>query len=125
MRRQAKHIHRKLTNDEQRRVEETRRWAEQNKDEIRRMAKEYRQEANEARATLREALQLLKAERLRQGLSLCDLQERTGIEPPNLSRLENETETNPTIGTLIRYADALGKRLLIVLADKSMTSSHA
>ena len=70
------------------------------------------------RATLQEALQVLKAERIQQGLSLADIQQRSGIEKPNLSRLENET-ANPTVATLIRYAEALGKRLMIVLADRT------
>jgi hypothetical protein len=39
------------------------------------------------------------------------------MERPNLSRLENEAESNPTIATLTRYAEALGKRLFIALAD--------
>jgi hypothetical protein len=38
---------------------------------------------------------------------------------PNLSRLEDGQNANPTISTLMRYADALGKRLMIVLADTS------
>ena len=69
-------------------------------------------------ATLQDALRLLRAERVRQGLSLADIQDRTGIERPNLSRLENEGSSNPTVATLTRYAEALGKRLVIVLADR-------
>jgi len=64
---------------------------------------------------------LLKVERERMGLSLADVSERTGIERPNLSRLENDAESNPTIATLIRYADALGKHLTIALADAKPT----
>jgi transcriptional regulator with XRE-family HTH domain len=52
-------------------------------------------------------------------LSLSDIEERTGIGRPNLSRLENEAEANPTVTTLTRYAEALGKRLMIVLADQN------
>ena len=76
-------------------------------------------------ARLEDALALLKAERLRQELSLSDIQQRTGIERPNLSRLENEVEANPTIATLVRYAEALGKRLLIVLDDLPSKKSAA
>ena len=39
------------------------------------------------------------------------------IRRPNLSRLENAAEANPTLATLTHYAEALGKRLMIVLAD--------
>ena len=66
---------------------------------------------------LKAAMQLLQAERIRQGLSLSDIQRKTGIEPPNLSRLENDNSANPTIATLTRYAEALGKKLEIVLTD--------
>jgi len=55
-------------------------------------------------------------------LSLAEVSERTGMERPNLSRLENEAESNPTIATLTRYAEALGKRLFIALADGEVTS---
>lgn len=123
MKRSAKHVHRKLTPAEQTRVNAVRGEIEQEKPEIVRKAKRYKQEDDEARATLQEGLQLLKTERINQGLSLADLQKRTGIERPNLSRLENETDANPTIATLIRYAEALGKRLMIVLVDRTSTKS--
>jgi DNA-binding phage protein len=119
MRRTAKHVRRELTADERKRVAAARAEIEQDKPEILRKAKQYKQEADAARATLQEALQTLKQERRSQGLSLADIQERTGIERPNLSRLENEADANPTITTLIRYAGAMGKRLMIVLADDS------
>jgi transcriptional regulator with XRE-family HTH domain len=43
---------------------------------------------------------------------------RAGIDKSNLSRLENNVDPNPTIDTLSRYATAVGKEMLIVLADK-------
>ena len=85
--------------------------------EIRRKARKYEHAYEAGRATLHDALKLLKAERERMGLSLTDVSERMGIERPNLSRLENEADSNPTIATLTRYADALGQRLFIALAD--------
>jgi transcriptional regulator with XRE-family HTH domain len=45
------------------------------------------------------------------------LQQRSGIDPPALSRLENETDANPTVATLNRYADALGRQLVVALVD--------
>jgi DNA-binding phage protein len=117
MRRTAKHVRRELSADERKRIAAARAEIEQDKPEILRKAKQYKQETDAARATLQEALQTLKQERCSQGLSLADIQERTGIERPNLSRLENEADANPTITTLIRYAGAMGKRLMIVLAD--------
>jgi DNA-binding phage protein len=115
--REIKHTRRALTADERANVAEARRLAAAEEPEIRRKAKEYKRAYEEGRATLVDALKLLKAERERMGLSLAEVAERTGMERPNLSRLENEAEANPTISTLTRYAEALGKRLFIALAD--------
>jgi AraC-like DNA-binding protein len=108
-----------LTASQRARVAEARQLIQSEAAEIRRKAKQYKQEHDAAQATLGEAPRLLKAERVRQGLSLSDIQERTGIDPPNLSRLENDTGANPTVTTLTRYAAALGKRFLIVLSDQT------
>ena len=43
---------------------------------------------------------------------------RSGIDRASACRLENGLDANPTIKTLERYAKALGKKLLIVLADE-------
>jgi predicted transcriptional regulator len=69
-------------------------------------------------ARLREAVGALKAAREALGLSLTDMKTRTGIEKGNLSRLENAPNPNPTIDTLTRYADAVGKEVVITLVDK-------
>src|SRR5688572_30720174 len=99
MTREAKHTRRELTADERARVNEARHLVESEAAEIRRKAKQYKEEYDAARTTLQDALRLLKEERERQGLSLSDIQTRTGIERPNLSRLENEESSNPTIAT--------------------------
>jgi len=118
-RREAKHVRRELTPTERARVAEGRRLVTAEEGEIRRKAREYKQAFDAGQAALDQALQLLKAERREQGLSLADIEDRTGISRPNLSRLENEAEANPTVATLTRYANALGKKLLIVLADQA------
>ena len=118
VKRQVQHVRRQLTSEEQARVNEARRLTDAEAPEIRRKAKQLKTRSDAARTTLQDALRLLRAERVRQGLSLADIQDRTGIERPNLSRLENETSSNPTVATLTRYAEALGKRLVIVLADR-------
>ncbi len=115
--RQAKHTHRALTPEESARVAEARRLLVNEMPEIRRKAREHKHAYEAARATLQDAVKLLKAERERIGLSLADVADRTGIERSNLSRLENEAESNPTIATLTRYADVLGKHLAITLSD--------
>ena len=60
---------------------------------------------------LRKAVLRLKQLREEAGLSLADVAERTGIDRAAICRLENGQHQNPTIGTLNRYADALGKRV--------------
>jgi len=117
MPRQHQHIRRELTPEERARVEETRRWAADHKSELQQLAKLYRDHPSDSLAPLEDALALLKAERLRQQLSLSDIEERTGIGRPNLSRLENDAESNPTVLTLTRYAEAMGKQLVIALVD--------
>jgi DNA-binding phage protein len=59
----------------------------------------------------------LRAERERQGISLADLNQRSGIDRAALSRLENNEEANPTLNTLQRYAAAIGKEMVVVLTD--------
>ncbi len=66
---------------------------------------------------LRAVVQLLKAERQRLGLSLAEVGERSGIGKSNLSRLENDPTPNPTLNTVLRYAEALGRDIRISLAD--------
>jgi DNA-binding XRE family transcriptional regulator len=58
-----------------------------------------------------DALADLRHERERQGLSLTDMAERTGIDRATISKLETGKIANPTIGTLRTYAKALGRRL--------------
>jgi len=62
-------------------------------------------------------LEQLKTEREKQGLSLADLTDRTGMDRSALSKLETGQRPNPTLETLARYAQAVGKRLVVELAD--------
>jgi DNA-binding XRE family transcriptional regulator len=57
------------------------------------------------------------------GLSLADIQQRTGLDRSALSKLENGQRANFTLDTVRRYAQAVGKRVLVTLADatESMT----
>jgi transcriptional regulator with XRE-family HTH domain len=64
-----------------------------------------------------EALAGLRRERERQGLSLTDMAERTGIDRATISKLETGKITNPTIGTIRTYATALGRRLAWTLQE--------
>ncbi|HSB72572.1 MAG TPA: helix-turn-helix domain-containing protein [Candidatus Methylomirabilis sp.] len=66
---------------------------------------------------LKELLGQLKAAREAKGLSLSDLTELTGMDRSALSKLETGQRANPTVETLVRYAEAVGKRLVVSLAD--------
>jgi DNA-binding Xre family transcriptional regulator len=65
-----------------------------------------------------ELLVQLKAARQQKGLSLADLTELTGMDRSALSKLETGRRSNPTVETLVRYAEAVGKRLVVSLADE-------
>lgn len=66
---------------------------------------------------LEDLLHQLKAVREERGMSLSDLTERTGMDRSALSKLETGQRPNPTIETLARYAEAVGKRLVLSLDD--------
>ena len=76
------------------------------------------QERAAALDELDELLRQLKAAREAKGLSLADVMERTGMDRSALSKLETGQRANPTVDTLVRYAEAVGKRLVVSLADK-------
>lgn len=59
----------------------------------------------------------LKAAREAQGLSLSDVTDRTHIDAAALSTLENDPDSKPTVDTLARYAEAVGKRLFVGLVN--------
>lgn len=71
---------------------------------------------------LRSALVELKKAREAAGLSLADVSERSGIDKAALSRLENGVHDNPTVETLMRYATAIGKKLVWTLQDVAPTA---
>jgi transcriptional regulator with XRE-family HTH domain len=59
----------------------------------------------------------LRTLREQQGLSITDLVERTGMDRAMISRLETGQLDNPTLGTINRYARALGKRVVVSFRD--------
>ncbi len=66
---------------------------------------------------LDQLLQQLKAAREAKGLSLADVTDLTGMDRSALSKLETGQRANPTVDTLVRYAEAVGKRLVVSLSD--------
>lgn len=109
---------RPMTAAERARWLKNRELVEADKADILAQGKRYKQAALAERAAINEALKLLRSERERQGLSLSDMRDRTSIEPSTLSKLENAQDPNPTIGTLSRIAEALGKSIVIQLVDQ-------
>ena len=66
---------------------------------------------------IQELIQQLKSAREAKGLSLAALSNLTGMDRSALSKLETGQRANPTVETLVRYAEAVGKRLVVALAD--------
>ena len=67
---------------------------------------------------LAKALAALRAERERQGLSLSDVWERSGIDRATLLKLETGKVPNPMVGTLRALARSLNKLLSWLLIDE-------
>lgn len=59
----------------------------------------------------------LRAAREAKGLSLADLTKLTGMDRSAISKLETGARINPTVDTLVRYAEAVGKHLVVTLID--------
>lgn len=66
---------------------------------------------------LQDLLGELKAAREAKGLSLSEVTELTGMDPSAISKLETGQRANPTVETLVRYARAVGKRVVVSLTD--------
>lgn len=86
--------------------------------ELSKQAREFDKRQRTVKVELARAATLLRAERESQGLSLADIGEKSGISRAAICRLENLVDANPTISTLTRLADALGKRLVIAVEDR-------
>jgi DNA-binding Xre family transcriptional regulator len=66
---------------------------------------------------VKELAHRLKAERLKQKLTLEQVSESSGIDQATLSKLENGRQPNPTLNTLARVAYALGKEVVYDLRN--------
>jgi len=117
--RRAKRSARTLTEAERRRVAALRSQIEAEKPEILAKARAFKKAHAAAAARLHDAFLLLRAERRSRGISLAELRDKTGIGRSALSRLENDPDANPTITTLARVAEALGKQIVIQLVEKA------
>ena len=61
----------------------------------------------------------LKKAREEAGISLRQMAKKMSVDVGALSRLENGGNSNPTLDTLLRYASALGKRIVVQLVDSA------
>jgi len=64
----------------------------------------------------------LKAAREAKGFSLAVINHKTGIDRSVHSKLEYVTNENPTVDTLLRYAEAVGKQVQIEVLDRKKVS---
>jgi len=113
----AVRIHRPLTALQQRRAEPALEEAEREKTQILARGRAIKGLHANARASRSEAFQLLKTARQSQGVTLQELEKRTGIRISAISRLENDPAANPTVQTLQRIATALGRTITIQIND--------
>jgi DNA-binding Xre family transcriptional regulator len=67
----------------------------------------------------RVALAKLKIARLREGMSLTDVSEKSGIDRGNVSKLEQNAE-NVELNTLVRLADALGYDVVVDIKKRPL-----
>jgi len=113
-------IYRTATDEERKRHAVIREQIAAEVPELKKQGRAVLEAIKEQATSVRKVIAALRAERERQGLSLADLNERTGIDRAALSRLENNEEANPTINTLERYAAAVGKQMFVFLADSGL-----
>ena len=119
MKREARPIRRPLSDSDRDKYRGLRAELDQERDGIVAQGRRFKATREATEAELRHAVQLLKAERLAQGLSLADVEQRTGLGKSALSRLETDPDANPTLATLARYAEALGKQLAVSLHERA------
>jgi DNA-binding XRE family transcriptional regulator len=73
---------------------------------------------------LRELTVHLRQIRERQGLSLTDVSERSGMTRAAISKIENGWNLNPTLDTLFRYATALGAQVRLSVEEPQPPGSE-
>ena len=71
------------------------------------------------------AVAALKSAREEQGLSLAAVSDRTDIAESDLSDLEAGETSNPTLRTLQRYAQAVGRRFALGLVEAEAGEAEA
>lgn len=115
--REITRIHREATSAEATRHKQIREQIQQELPDIRHRARQLLTEFVQHGSDVQQLLAALKSERLQKGISLAELGKRTGIDVATLLALEENIDADPTVGALTQYADAVGKKVLVVLTD--------
>jgi len=109
----SKHVRIKLSEEQKKELARVCEEVE-NDPEIRRQGLAVKAECEARQREFADVMSALKTAREAAGLSLRDVEERTGINKSNLSLLENG-KGNPTLETIRRIAEAIGRRVLITV----------
>ena len=115
----AKRIVRDLTPQEATRLAAARQETEARRTEILLAGRSAKKAWLAMRRDVDATVAALRAERERLGLSLADVESRSGLRRSVLSRLENDKTANPTLLTLQRYAAALGMTLNTIVSSET------
>lgn len=115
--RKAKRVIRPLTPSETGRLEKARKETEAEREGIVRKGRIAKRAWLATRREVDTAVRQLREARERLGLTLADVEARSGLRKAVLSRLENDGKSNPTVLTLQRYAAALGLTVQAVVAQ--------
>ncbi len=109
MKKKGKRIFRQATTEERERIADLQNALDRELPEIKLQARQVKM----AHIAAKEAIERLRTEHERQGLSLADVSRLSGIGREALCKIENNEEANPTVRTLVRYADAVGLGIVI------------
>ena len=74
--------------------------------------------------SLDDVFRQLRESRAQRGLSLTDMRRLTGMDRSSISKLETGHRENCSVQTLVRYAHAVGKKLVVSLIDESPVSAR-
>lgn len=114
----TKRTTRPLTAEESARRKKLLQQLEVEKPRIKAQGAELRRQSEAAAAAMQKFFRELRKIREDKGFSLADLERLTGINKPNLSRLETSPQPGTTFWTMWRLAAALDKDLSFGLVDK-------
>jgi len=118
----SERVYRELSADEQQLVIHARKEADVNRDQILAAGRLRKRALELSRDQIHRTLAALKAKRESLGMSLADVERKSGLKPSAISRLENDPQANPMLLTLQRYASAVG--MTVVTEVESMTASQ-